>query len=407
LVVLVTLALATVWTGTAEADTQFPPPTGAFTVQVTTGGTTYSYPNGGPGPTIPDVTDGQEVSVTINDAPGGATVTFSRLRIRQCALDRVVNNNTEFNPQIFNRCSAAQLGAGSPQAYVDSGPVPPGTTTITTGFRIGEGTAPDVISAFDGELYEGFDCGPGNPCKLVVNAEVTTTPGSSNYVSFPISFFEEPPPPGETVLIDCDNLAGLTSVKAPLTNAYQDNVAMALKTNRLGDFPGQFPRTCEGTSAASAGPLTKVAAKFVGAMSCSSAASPTPVVLPSGKMTFTWTELDPVKLKPFQSSTFLRLDQSKDMIDEVGIANGIVTKGVGVGADVQGAFLHQPTLKNGPADQSTLAADGELIPGPGSLALASGCASGANTIAAGLWSTDGTTLTGAPFDSSIKFTLPA
>jgi hypothetical protein len=175
----------------ARADSQFPPPTGPFTLTATVNGTTYTYAPVGAfpnqtGPTISGLDDGDVVEIALTQAPGSGT--FSRLRARQCADDRPVNNQTEFNPQIFNRCSAATLGAGSDTAFVDSGPVPPGTTEMDIEFVVGEGTAPDVISAFDGELYPGFDCGPGDPCRLVVNVEATNVPGSSNYLSFPIEF---------------------------------------------------------------------------------------------------------------------------------------------------------------------------------------------------------------------------
>jgi hypothetical protein len=171
----------------AVADTIFPPGTGDFTVKVTVNGTIYSYPDGGPGPTIPNVADGDDVTIDIADSPGGPDVNFARLRARQCAGDREVSNNTEFNPFVTNRCSSVTLGAGSTNAFVDSGPVAPGTTALSVAFKIGEGTAPDVEDPVFGTNLPGFTCGAGNPCKIVVNAEVTTGIGSSNYLGFPIT----------------------------------------------------------------------------------------------------------------------------------------------------------------------------------------------------------------------------
>lgn len=181
-VLLMITAMAMIPT-TAHADTPFPPASGPITLSVTTGGHTYTYPSGGPGPTIP-VVDGQELTISVSSS----SVSFSRLRARQCKQSVPVNNGMDFNPQVSNYCSAGTLGAGSPSAYVDSGPRAPGTTSISITFRVGEGTAPDVVSAVDDELLPGFACGPTGACKLVVNAEITTSPATSNYLSFPLQF---------------------------------------------------------------------------------------------------------------------------------------------------------------------------------------------------------------------------
>ena len=172
----------------SAADTIFPPATGDFDVTVTVNGTTYIYPDGGPGPTIPNVANGDEATITIADAAGGPDVNFARLRARQCASDREVTNNIEFTPEVTNRCSSTTLGLGSPAAFIDSGPVEPGTTEITIDFKVGTGTAPDVEDPIFGEILPGFDCGAGDPCKIVVNAEVSSSVGSSNYLAFPITF---------------------------------------------------------------------------------------------------------------------------------------------------------------------------------------------------------------------------
>jgi hypothetical protein len=495
LITLAALLVATAWTATARADTVFPPGTGAFTVTLNVNGTNYSYPAGGPGPAIPNVTNGDNVTVTVADAAGGPDTNFARLRVRQCAGNREVSNNTEFNPQITNRCSSVTLGAGSTNAYVDSGPVAPGTTSLTTTFRIGAGTAPQIEDPVFGEIIPGFTCGVGNACKIVVNAEVATGTGSSTYLGFPINFLAPngsptvdagPPvsgqvntalalngtvtdpdspgvtslwtitgssctiaapasvdtnvtctaagtftatltandgvnpavsdtttvtvttaPPTENVLMDCNNVAALGSIKPTLNNTRQANVAISLKSTT--DSLTQYPRTCTGSLASTAGPLTKLAGKFTGNLSCSAAATgPAAAVPPSGKLSLTWTNIDPVKNKPLTSSTFVRLDQTADFVDQVGVSNGIVTKGVGVGSDVTGSMLFQPTQKkDGPVGQSSLAANGTIVPGAGSLAIATECAAGINTIGAFVASTDGTTLGGAPYNGNLRFVLPA
>ena len=188
LVAAVAFLLGAALIAPARADTIFPPGTGDFDVTVTINGTTYTYPDGGPGPTIPNVADGDEATITIADATGGPDVNFARLRARQCATDREVSNNIEFTPEVTNRCSSATLGSGSPLAFVDSGPVAPGTTAITINFTVGDGTAPDVEDPIFGEVLPGFECGAGSPCKIVLNAEVASGVGSSNYLGFPIVF---------------------------------------------------------------------------------------------------------------------------------------------------------------------------------------------------------------------------
>jgi hypothetical protein len=146
------------------------------------------------GPTISGLSDGDEITIAVN---GGGTSQFSRFRARQCKPNQPVNNVTEFNPQVANHCSAATLGAGSPGAFVDSGPLPPGTGSVQITFRVGIGVAPDVISAVDDELIPGFTCDESTVCLLVVNAEVTTGSGSSNLLSFPLRFGAAATAPGQ------------------------------------------------------------------------------------------------------------------------------------------------------------------------------------------------------------------
>lgn len=400
--VVVATALAALLIATpASADTTFPPSSGPFTLSVTTGGTTYAYPNGGSGPTLPNLTDGQSLTIKVDGTSSGAN--FSRLRARQCKAGVAINNGTAFDPYTFNRCSQSTLGAGSPDAFVDSGPIAPGVTTSTITFKVGAGAAPALAEgAIDGLPYPGFTCGTGGACVVVVDAEVTTGGGSSNYLSYPLSFFVAPPT--DNVLMECNQVALTGAVKAPLNNTMQPNVAFSLKSTTT---VGQYPRTCTGSSAAAAGPLTKVSGKLVGPASCAAGTAPVGVAAPNGKVTFTWSSLD-VKGKPVTSATYLRFDRSTSLVDEVGVENGLVTKGVGIGADVEGSFLLQPTLKKGgPADLSTLAANGSIVAGSGSLQLATGCTTGVNTISEFVASTDGSSLTGAPFDSSVRFVLPS
>lgn len=223
----------------AQADTIFPPGTGAFTVKVTVNGTEYSYPNSGPGPTIIGVAEGDDVIVDIADAPGGPDVNFARLRVRQCAADREVSNNTEFNPQITNRCSSVTMGDGTTLAFADSGPVPPGTTTLSMGFAIGAGVTPEIEDPVFGEIIPGFECGEENPCKIVVNVEVSSGVGSSNYLGFPIVFGSVPTAPGAPAGVTA--VAGDASASVSWT-APADNGGSAVTSYTVTSTPGGF--TC-------------------------------------------------------------------------------------------------------------------------------------------------------------------
>ena len=230
----------------AVADTVFPPVTGDFTVKVKVNGVTYTYPDGGSGPTLPNVANGDEVTVDIADAAGGPDVNFARLRARQCAGDREVSNNTEFNPFVTNRCSSVTLGDGSTDAFIDSGPVAPGTTALSISFTIGTGTAPDVEDPVFGTNLPGFQCGSGHPCKLVVNAEVSSSVGSSNYLGFPMSFAAAatiPGAPGTPTAVP-GNAQATVSWTAPASNG-----GSAITSYEVTSSPGN--QTCTWTT----GPL--------------------------------------------------------------------------------------------------------------------------------------------------------
>ncbi len=176
----------------SRADSVYPPTTGPFTLTVTAGSTTYTYePTGSfpnaTGPTI-EVADGTPLTVEVSGD------SFARLQARQCTGTSSVSNSAEFNPDFFNLCTSATLGAGEPGGFRDSGPVAPGTSEITIPFAVGAGVAPELESQITGEINPGFTCGPGNDCQLVVRVEVSGGVGSSNFLSFPLSFG-----PAETV----------------------------------------------------------------------------------------------------------------------------------------------------------------------------------------------------------------
>jgi hypothetical protein len=197
-------------------------------------------------------------------------------------------------------------------------------------------------------------------------------------------------------------VAGTAKVKPALNNTVQANVAISFKNS----LTVGFPRTCTGTLAASAGPLTAFKGKVVGNTSCDSAAtgpaSPYPA---NGKATNVYTVLGS-NGKPVTSSLYIRLGAGATL-DTFAVSNGIVTKGVAVGADVVGSLLQNPViLKNPPAPNSVLDANGNLIPGAGSLALGLNCTTGAASLTDVIFSTDGQSLLGPAVDSSVALVLP-
>ncbi len=209
----------------ALADTLFPPSTGAFKATVTTNSTTYTYaPIGSPptstGPTISGVSDGQTMTVGLdgNSPPNATQSAFSRLRVKQCKGGTTVNNIADFDPFTTNKCTSVPLGAGTD--FVDSGPLAPGTTTASVSFKAGVGTAPDVISGFDGSTLPGFTCDATHPCQLVLNVQVTSGAGSNNFLSFPIQFASAATAPGApgTPTAVAGNAQATVSWTAPLSD---------------------------------------------------------------------------------------------------------------------------------------------------------------------------------------------
>lgn len=195
--------------------------------------------------------------------------------------------------------------------------------------------------------------------------------------------------------IDCDHVAGAGKIKPGLTNTPQA-VSAAVKSTTVG--------TCSGALLATTGPLTAVKGKLVGNGSCDTSAVGDPTMPLAGKLSLVWTELSD-KGKPLVSSTFVRIAADPVTLDSLGISNGIVTKGPGVGMDVSGGLLYQPTAKN-VEGISTIDANGNVVPGTASLLIGADCLAGTSAIDSVVFGTDGTSLLGTPFDSSLSFSLP-
>jgi hypothetical protein len=199
----------------------------------------------------------------------------------------------------------------------------------------------------------------------------------------------------QTVLLDCDKVAGTQSAKPGITNTLQ-TVTLSLKATTV-------PRTCSGTLAAQTGPLAKMTGKVSGGGSCIPGLTGYPT---NGKITLGWTNLGPTG-KPLASSGYVRLAAGAAIQDSVLTDNGLITKGPGVGADLSYTFLQQPTLKNGPTPQSAIGPDGSIIPGTASLLdIGLPCALGTLALTTFVFGTDGTSLTGPALDSSVRISFP-
>jgi hypothetical protein len=245
----------------------------------------------------------------------------------------------------------------------------------------------------------------------------------------------------DTVLIECDKVAGTAGIKPPLEEVAVANTAITTKSPLVGTGvpatqfkPVATQINCTGVLADpggggnpdDVGNLTKLSAKFIGSATCNLVADP-PITDPldplDGKLTATYAGIDPVTLKNWSQQWHVRLGGGDDPLlpDELVIANGIVIKGPGSGADVFGSFMFGPydaktkaDYDSNPAtpntlrpDQSQLGTDGTLIPGAGSTAIGGECIAGVSQIATVFFSTDGVGLLGGTLDSSLGVSLPA
>jgi len=251
----------------------------------------------------------------------------------------------------------------------------------------------------------------------------------------------------DTVLVDCDRVAGSASIKPPLPNTA---ITAAISTKgplakdpadttnfkpivTTRDCTGVLATTGDGGNPDNVGNLTKVAAKFSGSATCNLLADPpiTDALDPlDGALTLTYTTLTPL-LKPWASSTYVRIGGGTNPLlpDELVVKNGIVTKGAGVGADVRGGFIFAPYDAKTKADfdanpataatvrpnQSFIDANSVVQPGAGSAAMGLDCiggvtppgsALGPQLLATAFFGTDGTGLLGGVENSSFSLVLP-
>ena len=229
----------------------------------------------------------------------------------------------------------------------------------------------------------------------------------------------------DTILIDCDRVAGTASIKPPLSSVAISGSAVAIKgplTEGLTQFkPVPTTRDCTGILATpgdggtpdDVGPLVKVAGKLIGSATCNLVADP-PITDPldplDGKLTLTYTTLAP-NGKPWSSAGYVRVGGGDNELlpDELVVDSGIVTKGAGVGGDVYGSFIFAPyDAKTKPIteDQSFIDSNSVIQPGGGSTTIGANCIVGLRTIATVFFGTDGTGLLGGVLDSSIGVSLP-
>jgi len=210
--------------------------------------------------------------------------------------------------------------------------------------------------------------------------------------------------------LDCDRVSGVGSVKPGL--ALANGVVSISAASPKTPTAGQYPRTCTGSLAATTGALIAQKGKLTGETNCSGAPNPGNDDPVDGKLDLTWANI--VDGKNLKSSTYVRLGAGATL-DTLGISNGIVTKGPGVGMDVKGDLLQAPVITKKPpvgSTYSSLDTNGNIVFGTSSLDLGLSCATGASvngqptTIAEVIFSTDGTSLLGPVVNSSLSFQLP-
>jgi hypothetical protein len=206
--------------------------------------------------------------------------------------------------------------------------------------------------------------------------------------------------------LDCDRVSGTGSVKPGLAAA--TGVQAISAASPKVPTAGQYPRTCTGTIAATTGPLTAVKGKLTGVTNCSGAAVPGNTDPVDGKFDLTWTTS--VDGKVLKTSSYIRLGAG-ETLDTFGVSNGIVTKGPGLGMDVEGSLLQAKGFPPGSV-YSSVDTNGNIVFGASSLDLGLSCQLGASingqptTITSVVFSTDGTSLLGPTVNSSLSLTLP-
>ena len=126
--------------------------------------------------------DGQRVAIHA-EATGGAQI--FELRAHLCQAGAGIDNTSEFGFQ-GPYCPNGPIGAGQ----FDEGVVPPaGSTTADLEFAVGMGG----VTWLDEQGYvHELTCGPGSPCDLVVEAQITN---DTAFVTFPLLIGEGSPPP--------------------------------------------------------------------------------------------------------------------------------------------------------------------------------------------------------------------
>lgn len=210
--------------------------------------------------------------------------------------------------------------------------------------------------------------------------------------------------------LECDRVSGTGSVKPGL--ALATAVVSISAASPKAPTAGQYPRTCTGALASTTGALTAVKGKLTGQTNCSGAAIPNNTDPVDGKLDLTWANM--VEGKFLKTSTYVRLGAG-ETLDTFGFSNGIVTKGPGLGMDVEGDLLQAPVVTKKPpvgSTYSTLDTNGNVVFGASSLDIGLGCATGASingqptTVTEVIFSTDGTSLLGPVVNSSVALTLP-
>ena len=236
-----------------------------------------------------------------------------------------------------------------------------------------------------------------------------------------------------TVLLECDQVNGTATVSKGITNVATGQKINTTSTAIDGGCTGPLA-TITGAPVATNPLSVKLATPnkapfgnpLTQGLSCDTTVPG--IYPPSGKARITFTNT--YNGKPLTSDSYIRLGglTDEDIQDATGDpsvtttdypdatkVSGIVTKGAGLGADVTGVVMYQPTATKagGPISPPvSQIVSGQLVPGLNSALAGLGCQLGNATLTGIVLSTDGDSLgsfidpTLPSVDSSLKIQFP-
>jgi hypothetical protein len=139
---------------------------------------TFNY-SASPITTIPNLTDGQNIAITVNSTTGNS---IFGVEARECAGSADIQNLTDYSPFQSGNCVLTALGAGDLHPTVATAPP---NQTASLNFHVGEGT--QTFTLQDGVTQSTITCDSTHPCQLVLR-ESTSGASTDNYLHFNLNF---------------------------------------------------------------------------------------------------------------------------------------------------------------------------------------------------------------------------